>query len=399
MKNDAMRRRAGGVKLSSIIFCATVLVAGLPAGGRAQVNTGSNGSDGAFHPTTSININMASRPSGIYQYTSVNIPSGVIVTFTPNTNNTPVVWLMQGDVVISGTVSLDGQLGTDLVAGVGGPGGYRGGNAGANATSGQGPGGGGVGIGGKDGGNASYGTLGPSSSTCGSPGSIYGNNFLIPLMGGSGGGGFTRGLGGGGGGGAILIASSGTIQLNGLISAEGSGVSSSGGGNYQGGGSGGAVRLVASTINGAGFINTSGGGGGNGRVRFDTYLNSFAGSVNYAVFSQGSQFVVVPMAGSGTQLTITSVGGVPVSASPTGILARPDAVLSALQSNPISIVVQCSSIPLNTQITVTVTPVNGPPVTVTGYNTTGTQSSSTATVSITMPRGGGFISASAATGS
>jgi hypothetical protein len=157
--------------------------------------------------------------------------------------------------------------------------------------------------------------------------------------------------------------------------------------------------LVASTINGAGFINTSGGGGGNGRVRFDTYLNSFAGSVNYAVFSQGSQFVVVPMAGSGTQLTITSVGGVPVSASPTGILARPDAVLSALQSNPISIVVQCSSIPLNTQITVTVTPVNGPPVTVTGYNTTGTQSSSTATVSITMPRGGGFISASAATGS
>jgi hypothetical protein len=33
MKNDAMQRRAGGVKLSSIIFCVTVLVAGLPAGG------------------------------------------------------------------------------------------------------------------------------------------------------------------------------------------------------------------------------------------------------------------------------------------------------------------------------------------------------------------------------
>jgi hypothetical protein len=132
-------------------------------------------------------------------------------------------------------------------------------------------------------------------------------------------------------------------------------------------------------------------------VRFDSYLNSFAGTVNNAAFSQGSQFVVVPTAGSGTQLTITSVGGVPVSASPTGILTTPDAVLSALQSNPISIVVQCSSIPLNTQVTVTVTPVNRPPVTATGYNTTGTQASSTATVSITMPRGGGFISASAAT--
>ena len=33
MKNDAIRRRAGGVKLSSIIFCVTVLAAGLPARG------------------------------------------------------------------------------------------------------------------------------------------------------------------------------------------------------------------------------------------------------------------------------------------------------------------------------------------------------------------------------
>ena len=100
-----MRRRARGVKLSSIIFCVTVLVAGLPAGGRAQVNSGSNGSDGAFNPTTSTNINMASRPSGIYQYTSVNIPSVVTVTFTANANNTPVVWLVQSNVVINGTDS------------------------------------------------------------------------------------------------------------------------------------------------------------------------------------------------------------------------------------------------------------------------------------------------------
>jgi len=50
MKSDAMRRRAGGVKLSSIIFCVTVLAAGLPARGRAQVNSGSDGQDGAFNP-------------------------------------------------------------------------------------------------------------------------------------------------------------------------------------------------------------------------------------------------------------------------------------------------------------------------------------------------------------
>src|ERR1035437_152193 len=122
MKNDAMRRRAGGVKLSFIIFCVTVLVAGLPAGGWAQVNTGSNGSDGAFNPITSTIINMANHPTGIYQYTSVNIPSGVTVTFTPNANNTPVIWLVQSNVLINGTVDVSGQ-GGDFQPGTGGIGG------------------------------------------------------------------------------------------------------------------------------------------------------------------------------------------------------------------------------------------------------------------------------------
>ena len=66
-------------------------------GAHAQVNSGSNGSDGAFNPTTNTVINMADHPDGIYHYTSVNIPSGVTVTFIPNANNTPVVWLVQCD--------------------------------------------------------------------------------------------------------------------------------------------------------------------------------------------------------------------------------------------------------------------------------------------------------------
>ena len=57
----------------AVLWCVSV---------NAQVNSGSNGSDGAFNPTTSTNINMASRPSGIYQYASVNIPSSVTVTTT-----------------------------------------------------------------------------------------------------------------------------------------------------------------------------------------------------------------------------------------------------------------------------------------------------------------------------
>ena len=379
----------------------------LPVAVLGQVNTGSDGSDGAFNPTDSVTIDMSDHPTGIYQYTSVNISNGVMVTFTPNPNNTPVVWLVQSNVTISGTVSVNGKSPQGTSPGLGGPGGYRGGTGGAQATSGQGPGGGGATTSSQYGGNASYATLGGTTFGGGGlPGSLYGNDFLNPLLGGSGGGGAVssgNSFSGGGGGGAILIAASGAIQLNSYNSITALGGSGTGSSPpYAGGyGSGGAVRLVASTITGSGSISSTGIGSyygcGNGRVRFDTYLNNFVGTV-YGVFSQGSQFVLIPTNGPGTQLTISSVGGVPVSTSPTGVLTTPDVLLSAQQNNPISIVVSCTNVPLNTQITVTVTPVNGAPVSASGYNLTGTLASSAALISISMPRGGGLLSASATTG-
>jgi hypothetical protein len=400
MKNDAMQRRAVAVKLSSIIFCVTVLVAGLPAGGRAQVNSGSDGSDGAFNPTVNININMASRPSGVYQYTSVNIPSSVTVTFTPNANNTPVVWLVQGNCVINGSLVVSGSSANGAAGGLGGPGGYRGGDGGPAATQGQGPGGALVGA--NYGGNASYAALGGTNGLT-PPGPTYGNNFLIPVLGGSGGGGTTAGYGGGGGGGAILIAASGVITINGNISAAGgNGAYISSSYDSGGGGSGGAIRLVASKTTGNGGVNAGGGAprdglsAGLGRVRFDTYENDLGGWFA-GVCTQGSQFIIIPSAGQLPQLAVTSVGGVPVSPSPTGALSTPDAVLSSQQNNPIPIVVSCANLPLNTLITVSVKPMNGSPVSVVGYNSTGTLASSTATVSINMPRGGGLIYATAAT--
>jgi hypothetical protein len=380
MKNDAMRRCAGGVKLSSIIFCVTVLVAGLPAGGRAQVNSGSNGSDGAFNPTaTNIVINMADHPNGIYQYSSVNIPTSVTVTFIPNANNTPVYWLVQNGVTINGSLSVSGQSVASLQTqgGVGGPGGYRGGdgaNGSSPSTAGQGPGGGGAG--------GSHGTY------------YYGNTFLVPLLGGSGGGGgqnlqYGDG-GGGGGGGAILIAASGSINVSGSISA-----SAGASGSFAGYGSGGAIRLVASQISGSGSI--SAWAPYSGRIRFDTYDNEFTGNIS-GQFSSGFQPIIIPSAGQLPQLTVTSVGGVPVSASPTGVLSTPDAVISAQQPNPMPVVVNCANLPLGTAITVTIKPMTGSAVSAVGSNNTGTLASSTATISINIPRGGGLIYATAATG-
>ena len=354
------------------------------AGARAQIVTGSNGSDGALDFSgiiygTNIVINMSDHPNGIYQYTYVNIPSVVTVTFIPNANNTPVVWLVQGNVVINGVANVSGQGGAQSTAtgGLGGPGGYRGGdgaNGNSPSTAGQGPGGGNAG-----GGQGTY---------------FYGNTFLIPLLGGSGGGGgnflgATAG-GGGGGGGAILIAASSSITVNGGISANGGGP-----GNYAGWGSGGAIRLVASQISGSGYISTE--PNDPGRIRFDTYDNEFTGNVS-GQFTSGLQPIIIPTAGQLPQLTVTSVGGVPVSASPTGVLSTPDAVISAQQSTPMPVVVNCANLPLGTSITVTIKPVTGSAVSAVGSNNTGTLVSSTATISINVPRGGGLIYATAATG-
>ena len=385
-------------------------------GAQAQVNTGSDGSDGALMVMASTNIDMTSRPSGIYQYSSVYITNGATVTFTPNADNTPVVWLVQSNVVISGTVNLSGASSTTVAGGVAGPGGYLGGSA--IAPAGQGPGGGGTLVFYNNSlllissGDASYGTLGTNGCGAGTPGAIYGNSYLIPLLGGSGGGGITNscgtGAGGGGGGGAILIAASGQIQLNGfntINSKGGSGSTATCSGNsYRGGaGSGGAVRLVAATISGSGNINTASGdicvsNGGQGRVRFDTIQNSFSGTINNGVFSQGSQFVLIPASGAGAQLYIATVAGVPVSSTPSGVLITPDVFISALQTNPIPVQVQCASLPLNTPITVTVTPLSGTPVSVTVSNVTGSVASSTATALIHIPRGGGYVSAMATLG-
>ena len=359
----------------------------------AQVNTGSNGSDGPFNPTaTNTVINMADHPDGIYQYTSVNIPTNVTVTLTPNANNTPVVWLVQSDCVISGTVDLSGKSANSGVGAAGGPGGYPGGGGGSQPSVGQGPGGGMWSAGGI-GGNASYATAGAAETA--PAGATYGSVFLIPLLGGSGGGGATGPTGGGGGGGgALLVAAAGTIQLDGAVASYGGNKPGQPGGY----GSGGAVRFLATRIIGTGRVSVPGppsGQSGFGRVRFDTYENDFGGTIS-GVFTVGFQPIIIPTPGQGVQLTVTSVGGVPVSLSPTGVLSTPDAVISAQQANPIPVVVNCSNLPLNTPVTVK--PANGLSVSAVGYNNTGTPASSTATISINMPRGGGIIWATAATG-
>lgn len=377
----------------------------------AAFDSGSTGADGAFNPTT--NTALQIPESGVFNFTTVNIPSGVAVTFKRNTQNTPVTILASGNVTISGTISVNGGNANGRLPGEGAPGGFSGGVAGgakASGTGGEGPGGGRGGAGRNDssewaggggGGGYSSGGSGGGTSGAGSGGAgggTYGNDRILPLIGGSGGGagGSTTGrVGGGGGGGAggIIIASSGTITITGSVTANGGSGSTSD--NYcsgGGGGSGGSIRLIANTVTGSGSLNatggggggtwgyTNGGGGGNGRIRIEAWSNKFAGSFN-PIYSSGYAYAVVPDNVPG--LTITSIGGIDVPAVPSGAFSTPDVMLPSNTKNPVTIVVSGVNIPAGTTVTVKSTPAYGTMNTATS-TLSGTDTSSTTSVQINV---------------
>ncbi len=163
----------------------------------------------------------------------------------------------------------------------------------ANGTglpSGQGAGAGGTsspGAFGITGGGGGHGGFGAASATGASGGISHGILFQ-PLVLGSGGG---RGNGtapanaGGAGGGAIRLNVTGTLWLDGEISANGT----DGLAPHSGGGSGGSVWITVGALNGSGVISANGGagnglggGGGGGRIAVHytrPVTNAFAGNL------------------------------------------------------------------------------------------------------------------------
>ncbi|KOR32433.1 hypothetical protein TI05_07300 [Achromatium sp. WMS3] len=213
--------------------------------------------------------------SGVKHYRSINIGRDCTLSFTPTGNglgrhSVPVRLIVKNNVLIEGTINLNGSKGGDTTefqagqGGIGGPGGYDGGAGGwcegDHGRSGFGPGGG-------QGGFSTYSKAMGNKGVLAILAPISANYLMQPLIGGSGGGG-GYGLiydgrpcgsgGGGGGGGALFIAASGNIQISGFISAVGGqggiGIAedsySSGGGN----GAMGMVRMIANKITGTGRI-------------------------------------------------------------------------------------------------------------------------------------------------
>lgn len=228
------------------------------------------GSDGAFHPMSHATLDTNTRPGG-FEFTSLHIPSGVVVT---GIGPFPLRIRCRGGVIIEGVLDVSGSNGVVPLGGSGGPGGFAGGAAGLTGNSGSpglGPGGGLVigGCGNSSGSNmnASFGTSSVPLYSCPSP-PTYGTPDLSPLIGGSGGAGCSffnggPGFGGGGGGGAVGIDAAENVLIVGNILAQGGNTfdgSQCGGGNFGGAGSGGSVRIVTQgNVLIAGTASTQGG--------------------------------------------------------------------------------------------------------------------------------------------
>jgi hypothetical protein len=386
-----------------------ILLAGLPSS--AQVfDSGSNGSDGALNLVTPGTVVFGLDTPGldpdgdhVFHFTTINIGAGVTVRLSTQYLHGPVYWLATGAVTINGIVDLNGENGYNCAntlpdyslrrPAVGGAGGFNGGvggwSAGPAALSSQ------PGSGPNGGANT---TSGNSNGTAGTLGA---NLFLIPMTGGSGGGGGFSNVagcfagGGGGGGGAILIASSvsitvtspGTIRANGGDNGNIPGVCCGGGD-----GSGGAIRLMAPLIQGNGSISASSpaGAGSAGRIRLESYQQSFAGSVSpIALLSTPSILATVLPSGPPPSIRVPSLntasGLVALPASPGGTFTVPDATIN--QDTPVTINIEATSIPVGTVLTLHISSESGPDFTVLTTPLAGTLASSTASAPATFPTG------------
>ncbi len=213
---------------------------------------------------------------GVFGFAGLTVAQGATITLA---GKSPLAIVSSADVLIAGTLNLQGDCNLPPTGGGGTGGrsdvnngdglGTRGGRSGggaANAASGGGGGGGG-----DNGGRG-----GNSGATAGGAGGVaYGDLTTEPLLlvGGSGGGAGGAGMApttggfGGNGGGAVQIAVDGALKVSGMLHAGGcggrAGAAQAGGG---GGGSGGAILLEAITIDLAATatLATNGGGGGGG---------------------------------------------------------------------------------------------------------------------------------------
>lgn len=346
---------------------------------QAQITIPSDGSDGPLNITANTVIDLSQAVTGswdannssnagkgifdpvkraiVFKYSSVNISASRTLSFTNHPSRAPVVWLVQGNVTIAGTLSLNGAggPGNNLLAEPG-PGGFRGGASGSLGS------GSGLGIGGAI----------PSNSPA-SYASTYGNPSIIPLIGGSG------GYGSGGGGGAILIATSGNLLVSGALTSFGGGT----GYPYYSSSSGGAIRLVANSISGTGTIDTR----NDGRIRLEA--NSVSGNVVTLPQTIAVPPATPPTIWPGNEAPTVKITNVDSSAAPAVPTAPLDltADVGVSTNGASTVTIQTTNFPINGTVQVRAAPKFGNAAWTTAVFQSGNASSATWTATVTFPTG------------
>lgn len=361
----------------------------------AQISIPSDGSDGVFSPATNVEIDLGAAATGpwnsagaghgvydpdkwavVFKYSSVNIPAGVKVTFKNHPTYAPVVWLVQGNVTITGELNLDGKPGTTdtvlrLTPTEPGPGGHRGG-----ARS---PAGNGHGLG--------PGASAPSSNGFGNTASYlgaYGNPQIIPLIGGSGSAVKGSAESGCGGGGAIAIFSSGTVNIEGLASAIGGTVPAT----SASAGSGGAIRIVAVAVTGAGTVQCVNNGLNNsGRIRIETQalqpsLRTFPETIGVP---PANPPVIWPAANAPVA-RVVSVDAVSAPSDPRAPLVA-GADVAIQNSNQVAVLIETQNFPIEGVVQLNITPKFGNRTTATATRLSGDINQATWRVQTTLPQG------------
>lgn len=358
---------------------------------KVGVDVSSDGSDGALNITTNavIDLSLASYGSwnqdnstnagrGVYdptkwavvfKYSSVTIASNCTVTFTNHPTHAPVVWLVQSNVTINGHLGLDGEGAVygppgNLLPTEPGPGGFRGGASSALGTgAGYGPGG------------------GDTSSDGASYVGVYGNPQAMPLIGGSGNkgeGGVNRA--GNAGGGALLLATGGTLTINGSVTALGATDSYGYYFTHYAYSASGAIRLVANSIQGNGSVTAA-------IVRTEANSSSpqLVLTPNTVIVPPGKTAVIWPSTNAPV-VTVLSVNGISAPADPlAGVATSSD--LSIATNNPVDIILQSQNFPPTGTIVVRVTPKYANYFNVNASYQSGTFSQSTWKATTTLPTG------------
>ena len=376
------------------------LVCGLSVSSWAVYDSGFDPvqSQGAYVAESGVNNVIQLPDSGVLHYDSFTVPDGVTVIFEKNADNTGVWLLSGGDIIVDGTINLQGKGGVskfsvdaiDRAGGYGGPGGSDGGLSidnggfgvdGTVAQRGLGPGGGVlIETTGAYGASPIFGSNNPDAS------SPWAEPGWIPLSGGGGAAAWanTSSQVGGGGGGLITMASNGAISVEGKIDVSGLGHS----GSTLGGAGG--IRLIADTISGSGVLDLSGGTNsspGYARLEalyFEGQLINNIDPNHYEPILSTPQVAVPYPEAERPRLEIATVNGM----GPANVRGDwpPNSILTT--GVPVEVVVEAEYMPVGVPgLVVRMNPAGAEPIVIDDAVLEGSVESSSVTVTFALPQG------------